>query len=1003
MDRSARDSKTIRRTGARGPTSRIPRKPVTPAADVLDDQKTVRDELSPSPATTPTRPLAEIRAQLTRTWTSVTVSMNDPNATVRTDRLPLGPVGAVIASRPRTLAEAGTPSALRDEADFVVGNQLGAGGMGEVREAKQVALGRMIALKLLHGTYAQRIDVQERFLIEAKVTAELEHPGIVPVYDLGIDRDRRAFYAMKLVRGTTWNEVIDRRALPENIDILLKACDAVAFAHSKGIIHRDLKPENIMLGEFGEVQVLDWGLAAAIVPGGPAPSLADAGLIAGTPAYMAPEMALGEADRIGVASDIYLLGGILYRILLGVPPHGGTDTRMVVMAAACNALQRPAVGGELMSIAVRALASEPAARFATVRDFQASIRSYLEHHASIDLCRRAGEDLERAQADGAYGDFTQAIHGFREALRLWDGNAIARVHLDSAILGYAEAALAHGDLDLAESMLADGPPEHERLRARIASARRQRDTRLKRVQRLRQIAVWSGVGLAASLIIGASATAWQERRARGAEAEADQQRVRALEAELATSRLTADVAEKNRRRAQAFAPYATAMDRLMRGEGFYAEAEERFRQSLEADPTFSEAFFGLGEALRLKGDMAGAETAYLKADALDREATNKANLRALLLAGLADVDAFEQAKGIQIFKQIEALGSDDPLAKVGKALFLASRGHHEEARIMAQKAIDAAPGLWETHCAFGAVLSGAINDGCVDPELNLPTAIAALRKASALSPQVGGLGTTLLLQLLSHSTRPDDHDLLVAMSRGALTGNSQTKRASSAAMLSQVIALLDLINLGEDHVAEADALFAKIDPSASSPTLLAYARASLAARHHDLEGCFKILSELVRTQEDFTLLVNRWVQLGVSLPGKLKEVSEFYDGWKQRHPDQPSLALMDAQILLAQGKQAEAEAALIKAEKAMPFRREVSYLRVDLLLSQQKLDAALKSIESYVGRFPRDIQMRMKELAVLAKMRNLDKALTRLADLERDFPDQQKAIDGFKAKLLGGR
>ena len=133
--------------------------------------------------------------------------------------------------------------------------------MGVVYAARQASIDRTVAIKMLKTDIARDADQREKFLSEAVVTGDLDHPNIVPIYDLGSNETGALFYSMKRVQGTPWMSVIERKSNPENIDILMKVADAVAFAHSRGVIHRDLKPENVMLGDFGEVLVMDWGLA----------------------------------------------------------------------------------------------------------------------------------------------------------------------------------------------------------------------------------------------------------------------------------------------------------------------------------------------------------------------------------------------------------------------------------------------------------------------------------------------------------------------------------------------------------------------------------------------------------------------------------------------------------------------------------------------------------------------------------------------------------------------
>ncbi|MCA8995308.1 MAG: serine/threonine protein kinase, partial [Planctomycetaceae bacterium] len=176
---------------------------------------------------------------------------------------------------------------------------------------------------------AKKPDNREKFLYEAHITGDLDHPNIVPIHELGANDDGTLFYAMKLVSGTPWQDVIRERSRKENLEILMKVADAISFAHSRNIIHRDLKPENIMLGKFGEVLVMDWGLAIQL---GRKEELT----LGGTPAYMAPEMARHQISKIGMQSDIYLLGAILYEIIAGYPPHPGRTVTECVGAAANN-------------------------------------------------------------------------------------------------------------------------------------------------------------------------------------------------------------------------------------------------------------------------------------------------------------------------------------------------------------------------------------------------------------------------------------------------------------------------------------------------------------------------------------------------------------------------------------------------------------------------------------------------------------------------------------------
>ena len=226
-------------------------------------------------------------------------------------------------------------------------DEIGRGGMGVVYRARDVALGRDVAVKVLDGRYAADSAVARRFVEEARITARLQHPGIPPVHHVGTLADGSPFLAMKLIRGRTLDVLIrDRPAAPAEpgrlVAIFEAICQAVGFAHAEGVIHRDLKPANVMVGAFGEVQVMDWGLAkvcrvgtGAEGPGPtPGPDETAAGSVLGTPAYMPPEQAAGAVNRVDARSDVFGLGGILCALLTGRPPFSGGDIESTRLLAA---------------------------------------------------------------------------------------------------------------------------------------------------------------------------------------------------------------------------------------------------------------------------------------------------------------------------------------------------------------------------------------------------------------------------------------------------------------------------------------------------------------------------------------------------------------------------------------------------------------------------------------------------------------------------------------------
>ena len=355
--------------------------------------------------------------------------------------------------------------------------ELGRGGMGVVYRARQRSLQREVAIKtLLPGSGA----APDKFVAEALVTGVLDHPNIVPVHELGQGPGGEVFLAMKLVGGTAWDKLLHpetpeqqlkARGLSrsDHLNTLLAVCNAIAFAHTRGVLHRDLKPENIMVGEYGEVLVMDWGIAVDIrdAPAGDtrAPHKSTIRGPAGTPSYMAPEMAEGQGDRLGPWTDVYLLGAILHELLTGRPPHTGSSLMAVLLAAArSEPPQLPAdVPAPLAEICRKAMAREPADRYQTIGAFQSALEDYLTHRESLLISDKAEAELAAldgvAVADGdasrneIYSRYAKVVARFEQALELWDGNAPARSGGDRARLAYARAALAAGDFGLAEAQV----------------------------------------------------------------------------------------------------------------------------------------------------------------------------------------------------------------------------------------------------------------------------------------------------------------------------------------------------------------------------------------------------------------------------------------------------------------------------------------------------------------------------------------------------------------------
>lgn len=304
---------------------------------------------------------------------------------------------------------------------------LGAGGMGEVQLVRDEVVGREVALKVLDPVLHMQPDAVRRFMREAQIQGQLEHPSIVPVHDLGFTPEGRAYFTMKRVRGRTLQEISE--GLQESNPTIVQAysrrklltafssvCLAVELAHSRGVLHRDLKPSNVMLGDFGEVYVLDWGIARVlrsddpndtnptqhVAPGTPGIAPTMAGVIVGTPGYMAPEQVRGEIATLDRATDIYALGAVLFELLTQKALHegGGVDVLASTLAGA-NArasIRAPQadVPPELEAICVRATMMNQADRFASARELSEAVERFLDGDRDLELRRQLA--AEHAQA-----------------------------------------------------------------------------------------------------------------------------------------------------------------------------------------------------------------------------------------------------------------------------------------------------------------------------------------------------------------------------------------------------------------------------------------------------------------------------------------------------------------------------------------------------------------------------------------------------------------------------
>ncbi len=296
----------------------------------------------------------------------------------------------------------------KTERRLVTGEKFEEGGMSLLMEAVDTNLLRRIAMKIMRDEKIKDEYELSRMVVEAQITAQLDHPNIIPIYELGIDKKDRLFFTMKKVRGKALYELINEKELSARTDkdifrliqIMLKVCDAVSYAHSKGVIHRDLKPDNIMVGDFGQVYLMDWGIALLKGEKGEAVTGMDLpevkkrkqyrireevqGNIFGTPCYMSPEQARGDLKDIDERSDVFSLGAILYEILTGTHPIPGDTLRDMVINARICEIQPPDQKVDfplplgLVRITMKAMSRNPADRYQSVEELKNELEDFLE-------------------------------------------------------------------------------------------------------------------------------------------------------------------------------------------------------------------------------------------------------------------------------------------------------------------------------------------------------------------------------------------------------------------------------------------------------------------------------------------------------------------------------------------------------------------------------------------------------------------------------------------------
>lgn len=370
--------------------------------------------------------------------------------------------------------------------DYERGDEIGRGGMGLVVAIRDRVLRREMAMKLAldrpSGPDARRI---ERFLEEAQITSQLDHPGIVPVHELGVDPEGRAYFTMRRVEGRNLSEVFalirsgrEGWTVPRAINVLLRVCETLEYAHSRGVVHRDLKPSNVMVGRFGEVFVMDWGLAKVLsrstelaeeqrgeqVATHRSESSTDhagatvEGDVMGTPAYMSPEQALGNVARVDARTDVYAMGAMLYELLAGHRPFCGPEESPPPAVVRARALagppaplgrQAPTAAPELVAVCEKAMARSIELRYASVAELRAELNAFLEQR--VVGAYRTGPWAEARKWVARNRAFAASLLGVL-ALVVIGGGGFATVRAEHGRAVAREQAIASTERETAQTI-----------------------------------------------------------------------------------------------------------------------------------------------------------------------------------------------------------------------------------------------------------------------------------------------------------------------------------------------------------------------------------------------------------------------------------------------------------------------------------------------------------------------------------------------------------------------
>ena len=874
------------------------------------------------------------------------------------------------------------PSGGRQLGPYEIISEIGRGGMGLVLKGRDDALKREVAIKTLLPDARKNPTHELRFIQEAQIAGQLEHPGIAPVHLLSWDERGNGFFSMKLVAGQTLEQILEKwhkkdgkegkirveYPLPRLVSIFERVCETIGFAHSHRVIHRDLKPANVMIGEFGEVWVLDWGLAKVLgqadardeqvakpdrqrgskssTPPAPAQSskvlsklesnVTLDGTVVGTPGYMAPEQTAGEVIDEGV--DIFGLGGLLYEMLCGQAPFTGKSIKELLVNSARGDVKRiprtvhgRTVPRALAAIAYKCLEFERRDRYASTADLLKDLRAYAAGEPVSALEENAAERVKR---------FARR-HGRALALA---GSIVALV---VAILIAAGISVWRQDLIVREE-------REKRLQAEVDKKNAE------------------------------AGSIEKDRQVRQAELDREAERAQRLQAELDRQKALNAGAEKAQRRLKAFEPYTEAMDLLMRGQ-LPDRAATLLRSALETDPEFEEAQYALGEALRNGGLPFDAGAAYLKADALSRKIGGKPNLKALVSAGFTYDGAGYYTDAEDAFAAADKDGANDPLAVVGRIFRAGHTRRFREALKLAESVLKSAPHLWETHFAYGYVLLEGIQDGMFPTNPTRDAALTEIHKALELSPRQAEVMNWLAIGL----TRSGKHEEALAWSGKAIAlepknGNRYFQR------------WMILHEIGRTEVAEKDFADAKRLGISSSEQLLYDVLAANNA--NDPERAFKIFGQLLKETRDWPSFVSNWAIIGLRL-GKVDEVRPVLKRWSEAYPDYWCVRLLRAEIMMKTDPPG-ALREIAEGLKSNPYQPMLLCVKAEILMGGGRIKDALDTWEKVIELNPADIRSVGERALCLLALKRSDEADAAMEKMKKDFPKNPKDIKNFEDQYL---